>query len=70
MLPMLVMLLSMEGMFRRKGFGTITDHILIRTTGGSGGTQTTVSTLDALTAAVTGSGKKIVLISGTYFSCF
>ncbi|EEB97444.1 hypothetical protein MPER_03237, partial [Moniliophthora perniciosa FA553] len=35
------------------------------TTGGSGGTQTTVSTLDALTSAVSGDAKKIVLISGT-----
>ncbi|KAF9448045.1 polysaccharide lyase family 1 protein [Macrolepiota fuliginosa MF-IS2] len=34
------------------------------TTGGSGGTQTTVSTLDALTAAVSGSDKKVVIISG------
>ncbi|KAI3616896.1 pectate lyase a [Moniliophthora roreri] len=37
----------------------------LRTTGGSGGTQTTVSTLDALTSAVSGDAKKIVLISGT-----
>jgi len=35
------------------------------TTGGSGGTQTTVTTLDALTAAVTGDAKKVVIISGT-----
>ncbi|CAK5283363.1 unnamed protein product [Mycena citricolor] len=35
------------------------------TTGGSGGPTTTVSTLAALTSAVTGSAKKIVLISGT-----
>ncbi|KDR74283.1 hypothetical protein GALMADRAFT_211890 [Galerina marginata CBS 339.88] len=35
------------------------------TTGGSGGPTTTVSTLDALTAAVAGTSKKIVLISGT-----
>nr|ADV30324.1 pectate lyase [Leucoagaricus gongylophorus] len=34
------------------------------TTGGSGGTQTTVTTLDALTAAVQGNDKKIVIISG------
>ncbi|KAF9446803.1 polysaccharide lyase family 1 protein [Macrolepiota fuliginosa MF-IS2] len=34
------------------------------TTGGSGGTQTTVTTLDALTSAVTGSAKKIVIVSG------
>ncbi|CAK5267853.1 unnamed protein product [Mycena citricolor] len=35
------------------------------TTGGSGGPTTTVTTLDALTTALTGSAKKIVLISGT-----
>ncbi|KAJ7858811.1 pectate lyase [Mycena olivaceomarginata] len=35
------------------------------TTGGSGGPTTTVSTLDALTTAVAGNTKKIVLISGT-----
>ncbi|KAJ6464478.1 pectate lyase [Mycena sanguinolenta] len=35
------------------------------TTGGSGGPSTTVSTLDALTTAVAGNAKKIVLISGT-----
>ncbi|KAF9483316.1 pectate lyase B [Pholiota conissans] len=35
------------------------------TTGGSGGATTTVSTLAALTSAVSGTGKKIVLISGT-----
>ncbi|KXN87324.1 putative pectate lyase A [Leucoagaricus sp. SymC.cos] len=36
-----------------------------RTTGGSGGTQTTVTTLAALTSAVSGNAKKIVIISGT-----
>ncbi|KXN88338.1 putative pectate lyase A [Leucoagaricus sp. SymC.cos] len=35
------------------------------TTGGSGGSQTTVSTLDDLTAAVQGNDKKIVIIDGT-----
>ncbi|KAF8665558.1 hypothetical protein AX16_000017 [Volvariella volvacea WC 439] len=35
------------------------------TTGGSGGPVTTVSTLEALTSAVTGTAKKIVVISGT-----
>ncbi|KAJ8085240.1 hypothetical protein PM082_004034 [Marasmius tenuissimus] len=35
------------------------------TTGGSGGTVTTVTSLAALTSAVTGSGKKVVIISGT-----
>ncbi|KAF9257197.1 polysaccharide lyase family 1 protein, partial [Marasmius fiardii PR-910] len=35
------------------------------TTGGSGGPVTTVTTLDALTSAVAGSNKKIVIISGT-----
>ncbi|CAK5267904.1 unnamed protein product [Mycena citricolor] len=35
------------------------------TSGGSGGPTTTVSTLDALTSAVAGTAKKIVLISGT-----
>ncbi|KAG6836910.1 hypothetical protein H0H93_001276 [Arthromyces matolae] len=34
------------------------------TTGGSGGPVTTVTTLDALTAAVTGTSKKVVIISG------
>ncbi|KAH0586810.1 hypothetical protein H2248_005658 [Termitomyces sp. 'cryptogamus'] len=35
------------------------------TTGGSGGPTTTVTTLDALTSAVSGNAKKIVIISGT-----
>ncbi|KAF8641288.1 hypothetical protein AX16_010067 [Volvariella volvacea WC 439] len=35
------------------------------TTGGSGGTVTTVSTLSALASAVSGTAKKIVVISGT-----
>ncbi|KAK1231092.1 hypothetical protein PQX77_005794 [Marasmius sp. AFHP31] len=35
------------------------------TSGGSGGTVTTVTSLSALTSAVTGSGKKVVIISGT-----
>ncbi|KAK1218183.1 hypothetical protein PQX77_019142 [Marasmius sp. AFHP31] len=35
------------------------------TTGGSGGTVTTVTSLSALTSAVAGSGKKVVIISGT-----
>ncbi|KAG6883625.1 hypothetical protein C0992_008276 [Termitomyces sp. T32_za158] len=35
------------------------------TTGGSGGPTTTVTTLDALTSAVSGDSKKIVIISGT-----
>ncbi|CAK5267908.1 unnamed protein product [Mycena citricolor] len=35
------------------------------TSGGSGGPTTTVTTLDALTSAVAGTAKKIVLISGT-----
>ncbi|KAF8649027.1 hypothetical protein AX16_006068 [Volvariella volvacea WC 439] len=35
------------------------------TTGGSGGPVTTVSTLSALTSAVSGTAKKIVVISGT-----
>jgi pectate lyase len=34
------------------------------TTGGSGGTVTRVSTLDALKTAVTGSAKKIVVLTG------
>jgi len=34
------------------------------TTGGTGGTTTTVTTLSALTSAVSGSGKKIVRVSG------
>lgn len=38
------------------------------TTGGSGGTVTTVTTLAALQAAVVGSAKKIVIISGTLTS--
>ncbi|EEB94100.1 hypothetical protein MPER_07146, partial [Moniliophthora perniciosa FA553] len=35
------------------------------TTGGSGGTSTTVTSLSALTSAVQGSAKKVVIISGT-----
>ncbi|KAF9049110.1 pectate lyase B [Panaeolus papilionaceus] len=35
------------------------------TSGGSGGTVTTVSTLAALTSAVSGTGRKVVIISGT-----
>ncbi|KAF9040837.1 pectate lyase [Panaeolus papilionaceus] len=35
------------------------------TTGGSGGTVTTVSTLAALTSAVSGNNKKVVIISGS-----
>ncbi|CAA7269160.1 unnamed protein product [Cyclocybe aegerita] len=35
------------------------------TTGGAGGTTTTVSSLAALTAAVSGTSKKIVIVSGT-----
>ena len=34
------------------------------TSGGSGGTSTTVTTLDELTSAVEGSDSKIVIISG------
>ena len=37
----------------------------ISTTGGSGGTVTTVTSLDALTSAVKGNDPKIVIISGT-----
>lgn len=63
------MLPLMEGMSLREGFRTSTDHGFISTTGGSGGTQTTVTTLAQLTAAVTGDAKKIVLISGMCLSC-
>lgn len=57
------MLLSMEGMSTLHLVLFIANAIF-RTTGGSGGTQTTVTTLDALTAAVTGDAKKVVIISG------
>ncbi|KAG6839325.1 hypothetical protein C0991_003637 [Blastosporella zonata] len=40
-----------------------------RTTGGSGGPVTTVTTLDALTTAVAGTAKKIVIISGQTRRC-
>ncbi|KAF8645788.1 hypothetical protein AX16_007582 [Volvariella volvacea WC 439] len=43
------------------GFATLNGG----TTGGSGGAVTTVSTLNALTSAVSGADKKVVLISGT-----
>ena len=41
-----------------------------RTTGGSGGPVTTVTTLDDLTSAVAGDDPKIVIISGMYFYDF
>lgn len=37
-----------------------------RTTGGSGGPVTTVTTLDDLTSAVTGNSSKIVVIEGRW----
>lgn len=63
MLLPLDMLLSTEGMSLYEIFKPITDANF-RTTGGSGGTQTTVTTLAALTSAVSGDAKKIVIISG------
>lgn len=57
MSPLLSRALPTEGVFD-------TDEVICRTTGGSGGTQTTVTSVSQLQSAVSASGKGIVLVSG------
>ncbi len=68
MWPMLVMLLSTGGMWILHVVSLSIANVIFRTSGGSGGPQTTVTTLAALTSAVTGDAKKVVIISGTVFA--
>lgn len=49
----------------REGLNFNFHDVTSSVTGGRGGTTTTVTTLDALTAAVTGDTPAIVIISGT-----